>query len=102
MKKINILYISPNKHNSKAVLQIINENWSGFLAINEVDASALFSEYTMEMILFGCDVDKKTEKKLRRYFRKMNSAIIILDHYGGGTALLKHEIIAALQNEKVL
>jgi hypothetical protein len=104
MTKINILYISPNKYNSIEVLELINanESWYGFVANNEDEAVLLFSEYNIAMILFGCDVNKKTENKLCHYFKEINPTIIILEPYGGGTGLLTHEIISAFNREESL
>ncbi|MFV5699762.1 hypothetical protein ACM55H_15455 [Flavobacterium sp. ZT3R17] len=104
MTKINILYISPNKYNSNEVLELINanESWHGFVANNEEEAVLLFLEFNMAMILFGCDVNKKTEIKLCHYFKEINPTIIILEPYGGGTGLLTHEIISAFNKDESL
>ena len=45
-------------------------------------------------------IDEESEAMLDAFFRKTNSKIIIIQHYGGGSGLLKSEILLALSNFK--
>lgn len=89
MKK-NILYISPNKAKTKAVLQSINsnKNWCLLTAFSELEAIQQFLTHDISMVVFGCDVEKNIEQELSIFYKKIDPKIILLDSYGVRTDLL--------------
>jgi len=93
-----ILYIGKHREILQTVVRLINsdENWFGIGAQDEQEATELFSKYDFYIVLLGCGLDKETEDSLTAFFKNSNPNIRIVQHYGGGSGLLKNEILSAL------
>tara|TARA_R110000868_G_scaffold99653_1_gene274185 strand:+ start:2076 stop:2405 length:330 start_codon:yes stop_codon:yes gene_type:complete len=98
MGNINILYIGRHLEILSTVVRLINANadWSGIGALNDEEAKCLFQEKKFEIVLLGPGITDESEKHLRLFFRKQNSNTAVVQHYGGGSGLLKTEILMAL------
>jgi hypothetical protein len=48
----------------------------------------------------GSGIQEESESNLCAFFVEQNPNIIIVQHYGGGSGLLKSEILLALENCK--
>jgi Mg2+/Co2+ transporter CorC len=48
----------------------------------------------------GSGIQYENEINLRSFFKKQNPNCIIIQHYGGGSGLLKSEILLALEDIK--
>ena len=77
-----------------------NENWEGIGAVTDEEAMRIFQRENIDIILLGSGIDEESEAMLDAFFRKVNSKIKIIQHYGGGSGLLKSEILLALSNFK--
>ena len=100
---INILYIGRHQEILETVVRLINANeeWFGAGAETEGIALNLFSTIHFHLVLLGCGIEEESEEKLRNYFQETNQDCKILQHYGGGSGLLKNEILSALENQLV-
>jgi hypothetical protein len=54
------------------------------------------------IVLLSNGIDAGSENKLRNYFSARNPCVIIIQHYGGGSGLLKNEILQALDAKTML
>ena len=97
-RTIKILTIGKNKEVAEVLLRLINKepDWIGILAINIDEAMMLFKEKDIDLVLFGSGIDESEELQLRNFFKNLKPNIILLQHYGGGSGLLKNEIYEAL------
>lgn len=77
-----------------------NENWEGIGAMTDEEAIQIFQKENFDIVLLGSGIDEESEVMLDAFFRKVNSKIKIIQHYGGGSGLLKSEIVLALSNFK--
>ena len=102
MKTTKILYIGRHSEIMEIVVRLINanENWEGIGAKTDEEAMRIFQKENIEIVLLGSGIDEESEAMLDVFFRKVNSKIIIIQHYGGGSGLLKSEILLALSNFK--
>ena len=98
MKKIKILTIGRNAEIAAVLLRLINSNqaWEGMLALNDEEAKKLFAKNTIDLVLLGSGIEEESERILREFFTTLKPGIIILQHFGGGSGLLKNEINEAL------
>ena len=98
MKKIKILTIGRNAEIAAVLLRLINSNqaWEGMLALNDEEAKKLFAENSIDLVLLGSGIEEESERILRKFFTTLKPGIIILQHFGGGSGLLKNEINEAL------
>jgi len=95
---IKILYIGKHPEISETVVRLINanENWFGIGAENQEEAIDLFSKYDFSIALLGCGLSSIEENSLSETLKKSNPEIHIIEHFGGGSGLLKNEILSAL------
>ena len=77
-----------------------NENWVGVGTVNDEEAKAIFCKKEFSIVLLGSGIQYENEINLRSFFKKQNPNCIIIQHYGGGSGLLKSEILLALEDIK--
>ena len=96
---INILYIGRHQEILETVLRLINanEDWFGAGTSTDETAMDLFSKINFSLVLLGCGIEEESEEKLRQFFQEKNPNCEIVQHYGGGSGLLKNEIFSALK-----
>ena len=101
---INILYIGRHPEILETVVRLINanENWFGAGAETDEAAMDLFKKINFNLVLLGCGIEEESEEMLRNFFQKENPNCQIVQHYGGGSGLLKNEILSALEDKKIL
>lgn len=100
---IKILYIGRHKEILDTVVRLLNANdeWLGIGAETDAEALHLFSTYDFALVLLGCGIEEESEHNLRTAFRNLKPDIVIVQHYGGGSGLLKNEITSALQDKQL-
>ncbi len=89
--------IGRNTQIRETILRLINsqQDWQAIGALTDDEALNLFSTQPSDIALIGGGVDNKSEQKLAAAFKKMNPAVKIVRHYGGGSGLLFNEILEA-------
>ena len=102
METINILYIGRHLEILKTVVRLINanENWNGVGVMNDEEAKEIFLTKDFSLVLLGSGIQEKSEAGLCDFFKKQKPNISVVQHYGGGSGLLKSEILFALENNK--
>lgn len=98
---INILYIGRHPEILETVVRLLNSNedWFGAGAETDETAMELFQTINFNIVLLGCGISPESEDKLCLFFRNGNPNCKIVQHYGGGSGLLKNEILTALENQ---
>ncbi|MGO4906222.1 hypothetical protein [Flavobacterium sp. W20_MBD1_R3] len=99
MKTIAILYIGGHLEITATVVRLLNAvpAWSGVGVMNIEEAKKVFMENKFTIVLLGSGIEEENEIDLRAFFKKQNPQIIIVQHYGGGSGLLKSEILLAIE-----
>ena len=102
METINILYIGRHLEILATVVRLINsnENWNGVGVMNDDEAKEIFCQKEFSLVLLGSGIQEESEAELCAFFKNKNPNISIVQHYGGGSGLLKSEILVALENIK--
>lgn len=101
METIIILYVGRHLKISATVFRFINanENWNGACVMNDEEAD-VYLKKDFSFVLLGSGIQKESETNLGAFFNKQNPNIVIVQHLGGGSSLLKNEILLALENNK--
>lgn len=101
---INILYIGRHPEILETVVRLINANeeWFGAGAETDEMAMELFEKINFQIVLLGCGIEAENEEKLRSFFQAQNPNCTVVQHYGGGSGLLKNEILSALENHNFI
>jgi DNA-binding NtrC family response regulator len=102
METTNILYIGRHIDILAIVVRLINSNedWYGVGVMNDEEAKEMFTQKKFSMVLLGSGIQKESETNLCSFFKRKNPNIAVVQHYGGGSGLLKSEILVALQSRK--
>lgn len=102
METINILYIGRHLEILATVVRLINANvnWNGVGVMNDEEAKEIFLRKDFSLVLLGSGIQEQSEADLCKFFINHNPNISIVQHYGGGSGLLKSEILLALCNNK--
>ena len=101
MKETTILYIGNHPKIKEIVVRLLNENWTSIGVSTEEEAIKKMQQVKFDIVLFGCGIEPDEENRLRSYFLENDPDIKIIQHYGGGSGLLKSEILEALENRKI-
>ncbi|NET38689.1 MAG: hypothetical protein F6K19_42985 [Cyanothece sp. SIO1E1] len=98
MKKTQILVYGKHPEILETVLRLINKNesWEGEGSIDEERVIELFHQNQYDLVLLGGGIPEDSEKKIRALFHHINPQLKVIQHYGGGSGLLKSEIEMAL------
>lgn len=98
--KINILYIGRHPEITTTVNRLLNNNeeWNGLCTTRDDEAQALFTAHDISIVLLGNGISREEETELRSFFAAHNPMAKIVQHYGGGSGLLKSEIYMALNS----
>lgn len=96
---IKILYIGRHAEILETIVRLLNANeeWLGIGAATDEEALQLFSKYDFSLVLLGCGIEEESEHLLITAFRNLKPNIVIIQHYGGGSGLLRNEITSALE-----
>ncbi len=102
MNKIQILVIGRDADILQAVVRLVNKNehWNATGTSEDESAIELFHQHSYELVLLGGGIASDSELKLRKIFTLQNPDIKIIQHWGGGSGLLKNEIQSALENNE--
>lgn len=95
-----ILYIGKHPEILNIVVRLINanEDWHAIGISEENEAKSVFISTVIDLVLLGCGIELESEEDLRAFFIKHNPGCKIIQHYGGGSGLLRSEILSALQD----
>jgi hypothetical protein len=98
MKKLNFLVIGKSEPILEVLIRLLNaeKDWTaeGFMDENEALFVPNFSKF--DILLLSCGIEESAEQMIRKKAIELNPTIIIIQHYGGGSGLLKNEILSAL------
>lgn len=99
MSKLEILVICRHAEILQTIVRLVKNNpaWNAIPANTDLEAIATFDSNTIDLVLLGSGIEPESEAELRLHFTKQNPAIIIVQHYGGGSGLLAAEIYEALK-----
>lgn len=101
--QIPILAVGRNEEIMQTLLRLINKNeqWIGHGALTDDEALKRFDSVQPKIVLLCNGIDESSEKTLSSYFTRSNPAVIIIQHYGGGSGLLTNEILQALDKQQL-
>ena len=101
--KIAILVTGRQEEIIETLLRIIHKNmhWSAKAAFTDETAIKLFDTSPFHIVLLSSGIEEKSERNIIAYFKRVNPAVIIIQHYGGGSGLLSNEILEALQEKNL-
>ncbi len=102
MNPTRILVCTTHSEILATILRLINkeEAWLGEGSTNEAELVEMFWQKRYEIVLLGAGLSPQVEDRLSELFRQIQPNVSIIQHYGGGSGLLKAEIASALKGEE--
>lgn len=100
IKELYILAIGRNADIMTVMHRLLNapENWKGRTVTTDEAAMAAFRQEAFDIVLLCAGITPEEEVTLTAIFRRQSPDVIIKRHYGGGSGLLKNEILYALDH----
>lgn len=102
MKKIEFLILGKNKSILEILVRLVNANddWHAVGFSDEELAKDYFKKNEMDIALLSSGIDTESEIKMRNFFISQQPEIEIIQHYGGGSGLLRCEILEVLEQRR--
>jgi uncharacterized protein related to proFAR isomerase len=100
----NILVISRHPEILGVVVRLINQqpDWNAIGTCVDQEALQIFQQENIALVLLGNGILPEEEEKLRAELLAINPAVLIIQHYGGGSGLLVCEIRQAFEHRVIL
>jgi hypothetical protein len=102
MKKLEFLILGKNKPILEILLRLVNadEDWHAVGFSDEAKAKDYFKQNVLDIVLLSSGIEAVSEKEIQEFFKAEQPDIEIIEHYGGGSGLLKCEIMEALERRR--
>ncbi|CAM3686842.1 hypothetical protein ELBR111191_02795 [Elizabethkingia bruuniana] len=94
MKTLNFLVLGKNKEILEVLKRLIenNEGWNAELLFDEDASYEYLKTNNVDILLLSSGLDLEYEQEIKKYTLSLDKDIKVIDHYGGGSGLLKNEV----------
>ena len=102
MKKIEFLILGKNQPILEILIRLVNANeeWHAEGFSDEELAKEYVTKQPLDIVLLSSGIEPESENELRTFFVAQQPEIEIVQHYGGGSGLLKCEILEVLEQRR--
>lgn len=103
MKEIKFLILGKNQAILDILIRLVNadDDWNAIGFSDEELAKDYFQKNTLDFVLLSSGIDEGSEIKIRNFFITQQPEIEIIQHYGGGSGLLRCEILEILEKRRI-
>ncbi len=100
--KLEILVTGRHGEIVQTVERLINKNpgWHATAAFTNDEAMQFLETVPVDILLLSSGIPEDEEAVLRRCVAEKKPAIILIQHYGGGSGLLANEITQAINTQQ--
>jgi len=100
MKKLHFLVIGKNQEILDTLKRIIenNEGWKAEIQNDESACYDYVKENQVDIVLLSSGLDQEFENNIKMFCENLDKEVKVIDHYGGGSGLLKNEVYALFPN----
>ncbi len=94
MKALHFLIIGKNHEILQTLQRVIekNESWKATLCTGEEESYGQIRENKPDLVFLSSGLEQETEARIRQFCRSVSPEIKVIDHYGGGSGLVKSEV----------
>lgn len=98
MKTLEFLLLGKNEAILAILLRLVNadENWNAISFNNEKEAQEYFQNNKIDIVLLSSGIEDQIEKDFTSFCLKHQPDVEVIEHFGGGSGLLKSEILHRL------
>ena len=100
MKQLNFLVVGRNNEIIKILKRIILTNFYSTATItnNLGDFYEIILNREVDVVLLSSGLETEEESQIKEFIKTYNPTIKIIEHYGGGSGLLKSEVLMEFPN----
>ncbi|MEN4762282.1 hypothetical protein ABEG63_18280 [Chryseobacterium sp. C39-AII1] len=100
MKTLNFLVIGKNQEILDTLKRIIenNEGWTAEIQSNENFCYEYIKHNQVDIVLLSSGLDEEFENNMKTFCENLDKDVKVIDHYGGGSGLLKNEVYTLFPN----
>jgi hypothetical protein len=100
MKTLNFLVIGKNQEILKTLKRIIenNEGWKAEIRSEESICYDYIKENQVDIVLLSSGLEEEFENDIKIFCKNLDKEVKVIDHYGGGSGLLKNEVYSLFPN----
>ncbi|KAA0125960.1 hypothetical protein FY557_19875 [Chryseobacterium sp. SN22] len=97
---LNFLVIGKNQEILETLKRIIenNEGWKAEIRSDETVCPDYIKENEVDIVLLSSGLDEKYENEIKVFCSALGKDVKVIDHYGGGSGLLKNEVYSLFPN----
>lgn len=98
MKTLEFLLLGKNEAILAILLRLVNadKNWNAVSFNNEKEAQEYFQNNKIDIVLLSSGIEDHVEKEFTSFCLKNQPDVEVIEHFGGGSGLLKSEIMHRL------
>lgn len=100
MKSLQFLVIGKNQEILDTLKRIIenNEGWKAEITSDETFCYDYIKENQLDIVLLSSGLVEEFEDEVKTFCQNLDKDVKVIDHYGGGSGLLKNEVYALFPN----
>ncbi|UFH32877.1 hypothetical protein LNP04_03925 [Chryseobacterium sp. C-71] len=100
MKILNFLVIGKNNEILETLKRIIenNEGWKAEVQSDENICYNYIKENQVDIVLLSSGLEEEFENHIKVFCENLDKEVKVIDHYGGGSGLLKNEVYTLFPN----
>lgn len=100
MKIVNFLVIGKNQEILETLKRIIenNEGWKAEIKSDENVCCDYIKDNQLDIVLLSSGLEEEIEKEIKIFCENLDKEVKVIDHYGGGSGLLKNEVYSLFPN----
>jgi hypothetical protein len=100
MESLNFLVIGKNQEILDSLKRIIenNEGWNAEIKSDETVCYDYIKANQVDIVLLSSGLDEEFENEIKVFCQNLDKDVKVIDHYGGGSGLLKNEVYALFPN----
>ncbi len=100
MKTLHFLVIGKNQEILDVLKRIIenNEGWTAEIQSDENFCYEYIRENHVDIVLLSSGLEDQFEKNIKVFCAGLDKDVKVIDHYGGGSGLLKNEVYSLFPN----
>ncbi|CAH0187104.1 MULTISPECIES: hypothetical protein [unclassified Chryseobacterium] len=100
MKTLHFLIIGKNQEILDVLQRIIgnNDGWTAEIQSDENASYDYITENKVDIVLLSSGLSDNFEKEIKIFCAYLDKDVKVIDHYGGGSGLLKNEVYSLFPN----
>lgn len=100
MESLQFLVIGKNQEILDTLKRIIenNEGWKAEIKSDETVCYDYIKENRVDIVLLSSGLDEEFENEMKTFCQNLDKDVKVIDHYGGGSGLLKNEVYTLFPN----